>query len=219
MVGEVLLACKVVWNKSEFHGANQRQIRQHTVAAHCGSTLRTAKLKTRYNQISVLVWKTVTIYNRGRTGYAHRFRNLKCSTPATNCFLSSIGQTLRIQTACYLLPQKKNMNKPLTVGQTQGQPSIKGIPSLVRISNWSFEGRQHSENHATYECLQGSCLPIAFSRLARALAGIAPGCGGCLGSHRAPAHAAPAEVAKGLTASPTRFIYVHYFCCCCCCSY
>ena len=123
MVGEVLLACKVVWNKSEFHGANQRQIRQHTVAAHCGSTLRTAKHKTRYNQISVLVWKTVTIYNRGRTGYAHRFRNLKCSTPATHCFLSSIGQTLRIQTACHLLPQKKKHEQTLD-SRTNTRPAF-----------------------------------------------------------------------------------------------
>ena len=101
------LGTNLTWNKSATNPA-----------AHCGSTLRTAKNKTRYNQISVLVWKTVTIYNSGRTGYAHRFRNLKCSTPAapqTHCFVSSIGQTLRIQTARHLLPQKQNLNKPLTV--------------------------------------------------------------------------------------------------------
>ena len=101
------LGTNLTWNKSATNPA-----------AHCGSTLRTAKNKTRYNQISVLVWKTVTIYNSGRTGYAHRFRSLKCSTPAapqTHCFLSSIGQTLRIQIARRLLPQKQNLNTPLTV--------------------------------------------------------------------------------------------------------
>ena len=100
----------------------------HTVAAHCAAPNRRVDMENSY-------------YNRGRTG--HQNTNSTSNTLFSFIFYHlsiTFGlnqkvncRTLGIQTTRHLLPQKQNMNKPLTVGQTQGQPSLKRIPNLEKM--------------------------------------------------------------------------------------
>ena len=104
-----------------------------------------------------------------------------CSEQNLNC------RTLRDSN----MPPRASEAKSLTVGKDKatGQLSIKISPNiLVKIETDS--------SISPVNVLEGNFgLTRAFNQLARAVVGIAPGCGDSLGSFRAPDHAAPGEKA------------------------
>ena len=105
-----------------------------------------------------------------------------CSEQNLNC------RTLRNSN---MPPLAASEAKSLTVGKRQGhRPAFhQNNPNILAKIQSRFE-------HVACECLGGKFgSRSAFNQLARAVVGIAPGCGDALGSFRAPAHAAPAEKA------------------------